>query len=104
MMMRKNKKVGMPVTEDIKWSYHEYIIPAEKPLTLQMTYLAETAVGWDRCGPIGATFVPEVGKYYDTEMIFSSRSCSIQVRELVETSLGKALPKKIVTIPAFECK
>lgn len=102
-MLTANTKVGMPVTDDIPWSYHEYLIPSGKPLTLEMYYSAEGDGMRHSCGPIGATFTPEPGKFYDTSMIFASGQCSIQLRELHETSPGKADAIALKPTPAIEC-
>ena len=102
-----NKKVGMPVTEDTPWSYHEYVIPANEPLTLAM-YLYSSTPGavtvTQTCGPVGATFTPEAGKHYDTNMLFQSGRCSVQVRELTETSPGKATAQIKPISPAYACR
>lgn len=102
-MLVANKKVGMPTTDDIPWSYHEYVIPAGKPLTLEMTWATEGGGVRQSCGPVGATFTPEVGKYYDTSMLFAKGGCSIQLRELIETSPGKASTQIKTTTPAYAC-
>lgn len=102
-----NKKVGMPVTEDTPWSYHEYVIPAGEPLTLSMYLYSSTAGAvtvTQTCGPIGATFTPEVGKYYDTNLLLRSGRCSVQVRELTETAPGKATAQIKPTTPASVCR
>jgi len=102
-----NKKVGMPVTEDTPWSYHEYVISANEPLTLSM-YLYSSTPGavsvTQTCGPVGATLTPEAGKYYDTNMLLQSGRCSVQVRELTETSPGKATAQIKPISPAYACR
>jgi len=102
-MLVANKKVGMPITDDIPWSYHEYVIPADRPLTLKMYWATEGGGLRQSCGPIGATFTPEVGKYYDTSMLFVAGHCSVQLRELTEVTLGKASAAIKTTTPAFAC-
>ena len=102
-MLVANKKVGMPTTDDIPWSYHEYVIPADKPLTLEMSWATEGGGLRQSCGPIGATFTPEVGKYYDTSMLFVEGRCSVQLRELIEVSPGKASATIKTTTPTSAC-
>ncbi|MFI8619282.1 hypothetical protein ACIGHN_27700 [Acidovorax sp. NPDC077693] len=102
-MLVANKKVGMPATDDIPWSYHEYVIPAEKPLTLEMYWAVDAGGARSSCGPIGATFTPEAGRYYDTSMLVTASSCSVQLRELTEISPGKASAKIKTTTPALKC-
>ncbi|HEY6094240.1 MAG TPA: hypothetical protein VIU93_04730 [Gallionellaceae bacterium] len=102
-MLVANKKVGMPTTDDTPWSYHEYVIPADKPLTIEMSW-ADDSGGYSRsCGPIGVTFTPEIGKYYDTTMLFADSHCSVRLRELVEVSPGKATATIKASTPAFTC-
>lgn len=98
-----NKKVGMPVTDDIPWSYHEYLIPTGKPLTLEMSWAVDGGGTRQSCGPIGATFTPEAGKFYDTSMHFAKGYCSIQLRELIEISAGKAAPVSTAKKSAVAC-
>ena len=103
-MLVPNKKIGMPVTEDIPWTYHEYAIPGGKPLTVKMYWSTQSNGLMQSCGPVGATFTPEIGKNYDTAMIFSKGRCWIQLRELIEESPGKASAIVKETKPAFACQ
>lgn len=102
-MLVSNKKVGMPVTEDIPWSYHEYVIPSGKPITMEMYFQIDGGGVKQSCGPVGAMFTPEAGKDYDTSMVFASGRCTVQLRELKEISPGTATGKIVTAQPAYLC-
>lgn len=84
-----NKSVGMPETDDIPGSYNEYVIPAGIAMSVMLQWEGEKDGAKASCGPIGSTFYPQAGKNYDITM-GSSGSCFVQIRELHETSPGKA--------------
>ena len=97
-----NKRVGMPVTEDIAGSYNEYMIPAGMPLTVMLQWEAEKNGVKASCGPIGSTFYPQAGKDYDVT-IGNSGSCIVQVRELFESTSGKASARPAPAGYSFAC-
>ncbi|RBA24167.1 hypothetical protein EV677_2243 [Herminiimonas fonticola] len=88
----RNKKIGVPATDDMPFSYHEYAIPANEPLTVKMYWQAQNASGtWERCGPLYTTFTPNAGQNYDTFMQFHRGVCQgVKVRKLVMHADDKA--------------
>lgn len=106
-ILASNKKVGMPLTEDISWSYHEFIVQANQPLTIFSNYVSTGEVGgqWrsSSCGPIAGKFNPVPGKDYDAALIFERGRCYLRVRELVSDQ-GKVNPVELAIEPTFECK
>ncbi len=87
----RNKKIGMPATDDMPLSYHEYAIPANKPFTVMMRWQAQNASGtWESCGPIYTSFTPRAGQDYDTFMSFHRGACQgVKVRKLISDESGK---------------
>jgi len=92
----------MPVTDDISDSYNEYVIPAGGPLTVMLKWEAEKGGIKASCGPIGSTFYPQAGKNYDVTMAYAG-NCFVQIRELLETSPGKATARQTPSSYSFAC-
>jgi len=87
-----NKRIGMPQTDDMpSFSYHEYAIPAEQPVTVKMYWQTQKANGvWDSCGPIYTTFTPEANQDYDVFMKFVGGMCqSVELRKFTVATDGK---------------
>jgi hypothetical protein len=97
-----NKKVGMPVTLDTPADYNEYVIAAGKPLTVMLKLEAVRDGVKASCGPLGATFYPQAGRNYDVTMGYAG-SCFAQIRELLETSPGKAEARQFPSGASFPC-
>jgi hypothetical protein len=100
----RNKRIGMPATDNIPFSYHEYTIPAGQPMTVKMYWQVQNANGtWQSCGPEYSTFTPEAGHDYDTFMKFSGGACQgVVVRKFVVDSAGKITTRFApLTRPAF---
>lgn len=89
--LERNKKIGMPATDDMPFSYHEYAIQANKPLTVMMYWQAQKASGvWESCGPLYTSFTPKAGQDYDTFMEFHRGVCQgVKVRELISDGGSK---------------
>jgi hypothetical protein len=103
-MLAPNKKIGMPVADDTPRSYHEYVTPAGRPLTVEMMYAISNMGGWSNtCGPIGATFTPAPGKDYETWMHIGGGRCKIEVRELEEIAPGKVKGTSVDLLYAPPC-
>lgn len=98
-----SKRVGMPVTADIPGAYNEFVIEAGKPLTVMLKLTFESGGVKSICGPLGSTFFPQTGKNYDVTMLNSADKCMVQVRELYETSPGKAVAQLTPVSPSFFC-
>lgn len=97
-----NKKVGIPVTTDTPSAYNEYIIAAGVPLTVMLKLDAVRNGVRASCGPLGSTFYPQMGKDYDLTMGYAG-NCYAQIRELFETSPGKAEARPLPTGASFPC-
>lgn len=102
-----NKKIGMPQTKDMpSFSYHEYAIPAEQPVTIKMYWQAQKAnKQWDSCGPNYVTFTPKSGQDYDTFMKFSGGMCEgVDVREFASApdKTGRVSTRPAAIQSAFE--
>ena len=107
--LSENRKVGMPVTDDITWAYNEFIVQANQPMTIYSTYVANGEVGgqWRHtsCGPITGSFSPEPGKDYDAGLILEEGRCYLRVRELVSDDLTSTVkPTEMAIEPASQCK
>jgi hypothetical protein len=91
-----NKRIGMPSTEDMPFSFHEYAIPANRVIIISMYWSADSRKGStvrSRCGPVTKAFIPQAGHDYDTSMIFSDGTCHVQLRELANVNAeGMATP------------
>lgn len=98
-----SKRAGMPVTGDIPGAYNEFVIEAGKPLTVMLQVAFENEGVKSICGPLGSTFFPQAGKNYDITMLNSADKCMVQVRELYETSPGKAVAQLTPVSPSFFC-
>ena len=98
-----NIKVGMPKTADMPKNYGEFVVRADQPLTVEMTFVDAIPGVTYRCGPIAVTFKPEIDKYYDTSLQINDRKCRINVRQLNETASGMADPVLVNTTPANAC-
>jgi hypothetical protein len=97
-----NKKVGMPVTADTPSGYNEYIIEAGKPVTVMLKLEAVRDGVKASCGPLGSTFYPQAGRNYDLTMGYAG-NCFAQLRELYETSPGKAEARMLPAGSSFPC-
>lgn len=98
-----SKRAGMPVTGDIPGAYNEFVIEAGKQLTVMLKLAFESGGVKSICGPLGSTFFPQAGKNYDVTMLNSADKCMIQVRELYESSPGKAVAQLTPVSPSFFC-
>jgi hypothetical protein len=94
----KNKKIGIPPTEDMPWSYHEYAIPADQPVTVRMYWQSQKADGmWESCGPFYSTFTPKAGHDYDTFLKLHGGWCDgIELRELIAGADSQATTRKVL--------
>jgi hypothetical protein len=74
--------IGMPLTDDMPFSYDEYTIPAGQRVTVKMYWQAQHTNGsWISCGPIHVMFTPEAGGDYDSLMRFEGSVCQgVEVR------------------------
>jgi len=97
-----NKRAGMPVTGDIEGAYNEYVIQAGIPVTVMLQWAGEKNGMQASCGPIGSTFYPQMGKNYDVTIAYKG-NCFVQIRELYETSPGKAEALPVAAGPSFAC-
>lgn len=97
-----NKRIGMPETDDIPGAYSEYMIPAGKAMSVMLKWEGEKDGVKLSCGPIGSTFYPQVGKNYDITLGYST-SCFVQIRELHETSPGKATAVMAPSSYSYAC-
>lgn len=101
-IFRTNRRIGMPVTGDIEGAYNEYVIQAGIPVTVMLQWAAEKNGVQASCGPIGSTFYPQRGKNYDITIGYKG-NCFVQIRELYETSPGKAEARSAAAGPSFAC-
>jgi hypothetical protein len=90
-----NRKIGIPKTSDMPFSYSEYVIPANQPLTIEMYWQAQNASRiWEHCGPIYIRFSPRPGRDYDASMHFENGICrGITLRKLMSDGKGKTTPE-----------
>ncbi|MDX1253533.1 MAG: hypothetical protein IDH49_15035 [Gammaproteobacteria bacterium] len=106
--LARNKKIGMPATDDMPFSYHEYAIPAGQPLTVKMYWQVQNANGtWERCGPSHVIFTPEAGQDYDTFMKFRGGMCQgVEVRKFMVGADGKiaTTPAPLNSMPFQRCR
>lgn len=104
----RNKTIGMPATDDMPFSYHEYAIPAGEPVTVKMYWQAQNASGtWEHCGPIHMMFTPEAGRDYDTFMKFRGGVCQgVEVRKFMVGADGKisTTPAPLNRLPFQHCR
>lgn len=104
----RNKTIGMPATDDMPFSYHEYAIPAGEPVTVKMYWQAQNASGtWEHCGPIHMMFTPEAGHDYDTFMKFRGGVCQgVEVRKFMVGADGKitTTPAPLNRLPFQRCR
>lgn len=93
-----NKRIGMPATDDIPFSYNEYPVPANRPLTVKMYWQAQNASGtWESCGPLYTTFTPRPGQDYDTSMEFHRGVClGVRIRQIVSVDEEKAVTRPVL--------
>lgn len=110
-MIGPKLRIGMPKSEDMPRSYHEYVIQAGQPLTIEMVYAQPHAhttyqagtYNVSKCGPIGATFTPQPGRDYDTFLRIENGMCSIALRELAPVQGGPSKPTPVKSAPAGPC-
>lgn len=85
-----NKRIGMPVTEDMHFSFHEYAIPAGRVVSVVMYGSNSSLVA---CRRQVREFIPAAGHDYDATLILEGRACQVRVRELVNVDeKGMATP------------
>lgn len=85
-----NKRIGMPATEDMHFSFHEYAIPAGRVVSVVMYGSKSSLVA---CRRQEREFIPEAGHDYDATLILENRACYVRVRELVDVDeKGMATP------------
>lgn len=112
--LASNRKIGMPESGKMPFTYHEYVIPAGKPLTIESSLRTTTSARVNSgvstrsqtgCGPLGVTFMPEAGKDYETGLVFNWNEgiCWIAVVELVPASEGKMDRKAVDIDKAHHC-
>lgn len=103
-----NKRIGMPVTDDMPFSYNEYAVPANRPLTVKMYWQAQNAGRvWEHCGPFYTTFTPSPGQNYDAAMEFRYGVCQgMRVREIVPLDDEKTIarPALLNKLPFRSCR
>ena len=100
-----NKRIGMPPTADMPFSYHEYAIPADRPVGISMYWAADDKKTGTRfrCGPVMRYFSPKAGHDYDTRIEFLKQGgCEVHLRELAMTDSGiataRALPYESIPV------
>lgn len=103
----RNRRIGMPVADDTPWSFHEYAIPAGKPISVRLHWQAQNASGrWESCGPIHLMFTPEAGQDYETFMKFRGGACQgAEIRKLVKGADGivSTMPAPLSALPFRYC-
>ncbi len=104
-----NRKVGIPLTDDITWAYNEFIVQANQPMTIYAAYVSSGEVGgqwrYTSCGPFTGSFSPKPGKDYDAGLILEKGRCYLRIRELVSDNLTSTVkPTKMAIEPASQCK
>lgn len=111
-VLASNRRIGMPQTKDMPFTYHEFIVPAGKPLIIASSINTQTearikkespTITSTRCGPIGVTFVPQPGQDYDTAFELKGYGCEIRVRRLIPDSRETADTEKVPFASAPEC-
>ncbi len=107
--LNENRKVGMPLTEDVTWGYNEFIVQANQPMTIYSSYVTNGEVGgqWRHasCGPFTGSFIPEPGKDYDAALLLEGGRCNLRVRELVPDAITRKInPVEINLQSALPCK
>ena len=101
-MFSFNTKIGMPLTDDTPSAYNEYFIRAGMPMTVMLQWQAEKNGVNASCGPIGSTFYPQPGRNYDVTLVYTG-SCFVRIRELYETTPGRAATLRTPVSPSFAC-
>lgn len=101
-MFSFNAKIGMPLTDDTPAAYNEFFIQTGRPMTVMLKWQAEKNGVKESCGPIGSTFYPQAEKNYDVTVGYSG-SCVVRIRELYETTLGKASASPVPASFSFAC-
>jgi len=97
-----NKKTGMPMTADTPSNYNEFIIEANKPLTVALWLDAERDGVKAACGLIAAMCIPMMGSDYDLTMGFSG-VCFVQLRELIAVSADEVTSRAVPASYSFAC-
>ncbi|MFM0500964.1 hypothetical protein [Paraburkholderia caffeinilytica] len=112
----KSETVGMPPSprdymrvESLKFKdlIREYIVPAEKPLTVLMSASGSAGNVYSSCRPPAVMFTPTAGQDYDVFMDGARRSCWIAVRHIDghgmdEPVLMKVAPKCSNSAPVVQ--
>ncbi|KWD11438.1 hypothetical protein WM34_15375 [Burkholderia ubonensis] len=102
-----NKTVGMPVPDDAAKYFHEYVVPAGKPVTIT----SESNYQDFRNGkvvrvteaPVSGTFVPAAGHDYEVRGSAGSAPNHLTLRELrVDNGRVTTTPVPIAPAPACE--
>lgn len=104
----RNRLIGMPVSNDTPWSFHEYAIPAGEPVTVRMYWQAQNTSGrWEDCGPTHVMLTPEAGQDYEAFMQFRRGVCQgAEVRKLVKGPDGivTTTPAPLNGLPFRYCR
>lgn len=97
--MGSNRVVGMPRAADTPEKFHEYVVNANEPMTIETIYrLGGTATGSLRCGSLAGTFTPAPGADYEGYLYFEGQYCKLAIRQLV--AAGDAVTTKPVRYTA----
>jgi hypothetical protein len=103
----RNRRIGMPVAEDTPRSFHEYAIPAGKPVTVRLHWQAQNASGsWEHCGPTHLMFTPQAGQDYEAFMRFRGGACQgAESREMEKSPEGavSTMPAPLNALPFRSC-
>jgi len=102
LFVTRQRDIGMLRTGRIAISYHEYVIPANQPLTIvSMQGRGRRSLNWPPsnqasstsnrtfCGPVAITFIPQPGEDYEAFFGTSwgrNRYCFIQLQHLTQIS------------------
>lgn len=102
-----NKTVGMPVPSDAGRYFHEYIVPAEQPLTVRALVVSETMINATRYREISpekaSTLVPQHGHDYEIIVRSGDGPTRILARELVQNDSGVST-KPFDISPTHSCQ
>ncbi|MHA6889414.1 hypothetical protein [Ralstonia pseudosolanacearum] len=87
-----NKTVGMPLPPDAARYYHEYLVPADQPLTISARISRQTLRGaqvYRETSPSSAdTFIPQPGRDYEVSVDGEIGPPQIHVRRLLQQADG----------------
>ncbi|MBN3787579.1 hypothetical protein [Burkholderia sp. Ac-20353] len=102
-----NKTVGMPVPDDAAKYFHEYVVPAGKPITITSRASYQDMQGGKTVRvsdpPVSGTFVPAAGHDYEVWGSAGSAYDHLTLRELhVDAGRVTATPLPIAPAPVCE--